>query len=74
MSMSERHSFREGIQLLQKDSWTRTCSIFGFDPLHNYHLGISMILKESDFTYLGSDDIDSHLEKAILGRWPFARM
>lgn len=61
--MSERLSFTEGLELVQKDLLTSAYSIFELEPLQPFYLGISKLLKACTFTYVGPDAICSHPKK-----------
>lgn len=63
MSISEWPSFMENIQLVRERLITSAYSMFGFEMLYNFHLGISKLLKEQTFTYLVLYVIRSHAGK-----------
>lgn len=50
ISLSEWPSFMGGLQVVQEDVLCIKYGIFRFEPLHNFHLGISRLLKKYIFT------------------------
>lgn len=63
----------KGLQPFLEDESTSRCRIFGFEPIHNFHLSIPN-LKKCTSTYQTADAMRSCREKAVYERRPLGRM
>lgn len=66
--------FTEDLQQAQEDALTSACSIFGFYPLHIFHMGISKLFEEFILTYLGAEAKRSHPGRLVSEKRPLGSM